>query len=635
MFCTKCGTVLHEGNRFCTKCGEKIATWKEDDLLEQDVNLQQSTEEEEVKSDSQTEEDACEVESCDEAKLDNDEKPMEAEADKHNYDAGIDSHKKQDDLSLMDEGVLTLDELEKELFAEADAGGYSRDTVPSKGTTRIYERFYTKKIEDDGERFNGFYEEEPYDKLDIDGEGWLLGSKERENREPYFYYRGPATYPAAKEEKQEELDLGKISGQGEFDFGRISGQEEFDFEKISGLGEYETDTEAEQSAPEAQSQSEGGQAYGGHMEGIENNAGSENSQNSETTENGENAEYIQTDSWANTDKAISLEEATERSVEPKEEATMIYTNPLCGDETSSDWKAEDSQNQDENRTEKVEAVAPASLEAEPEAEPEATIPETQVQPKEEAVSSDTSAATAPDSKKEGKEQKDDTDSAKKKHRKVSVSEVLLKILMVILIALIVFQAALIGLCHLAPETALGQKAVNLTESMVQWVGGLFSSAPNKDNTEADNTEESLEPLSAIVSATAGQYTNIEEITFDNSLIYPNGKSSSNKEINDSKRLGNAVFYTDSTGKNVTYQEAVIISTEEHFNNWQSKNTNSNFTGIQKLKLGEIRVKSDTFYSLCKVTYKKADGSTLDKCYTVISKAVEQKIEIGTIKEEMI
>ena len=72
---------------------------------------------------------------------------------------------------------------------------------------------------------------------------------------------------------------------------------------------------------------------------------------------------------------------------------------------------------------------------------------------------------------------------------------------------------------------------------------------------------------------------------------------------------------------------------KHYDEWLSTNTDESLVGINTLEIGETKTGQSGFYTLCKVTFAKADGSeasTVQTVYTVIS---GELMVINEIKEE--
>ena len=87
--------------------------------------------------------------------------------------------------------------------------------------------------------------------------------------------------------------------------------------------------------------------------------------------------------------------------------------------------------------------------------------------------------------------------------------------------------------------------------------------------------------------------------------------------------------------NATYGEKLMETIIKHYDEWFSTNTDKDLVGINTLEIGETKTGQSGFYTLCKVTFAKADGSETSYGQTVYTVISDELMVINEIKEESV
>lgn len=204
----------------------------------------------------------------------------------------------------------------------------------------------------------------------------------------------------------------------------------------------------------------------------------------------------------------------------------------------------------------------------------------------------------------------------------------LKVLVAILIIALVIEAGILAIKFFAPES----KASEMIDNTIFKVADLFTGSSEKGTTEAtEGGEEDIASayLSNIVTEKSADVKTIGSVIYNPELVYDKNKTYSFEEISSADEFVDGQW----EAMNATYGEKLLETVIKHYDEWLSTNTDESLVGINTLEIGETKTGQSGFYTLCKVTFAKADGSetsTVQTVYTVIS---GELMVINEIKEE--
>ena len=213
------------------------------------------------------------------------------------------------------------------------------------------------------------------------------------------------------------------------------------------------------------------------------------------------------------------------------------------------------------------------------------------------------------------------------HEEPVKKHIVLRALVTILIIALVIEAAVLAIKFFAPES----KASEMINDTLFKVADLFTgnSGENIENTEGGEEDIMGAYMANIVTEKSANVKTIGSVIYNPELVYDKNKTYSFAEISTADEFVDGQWEET----NATYGERLMEAVIKHYDGWLSTNEDESLVGINTLEIGETKTGQSGFYTLCKVTFAKADGSeasTVQTVYTVIS---GELMVINEIKEE--
>lgn len=222
---------------------------------------------------------------------------------------------------------------------------------------------------------------------------------------------------------------------------------------------------------------------------------------------------------------------------------------------------------------------------------------------------------------------DDDEEEPKKH-------IFARIIITLLIILIVVEGVILGIKFFAPDSAVSLKINELLTAAIDIFSGQKPSDDTDDPQQTDvNTAETY--YTQLVSAAAADTTTIGQVQYDAALCYDKNKTYAFAEIPDTADFDDRSWITDKDGNAVTYAQSLLGAVVDYYDGWQAANEDDALVGINLLEIGEIRVGTEGFYVLCRVTYAGADGKDVVQYQSVYTRTSQDTMVIDTVKEENI
>lgn len=222
---------------------------------------------------------------------------------------------------------------------------------------------------------------------------------------------------------------------------------------------------------------------------------------------------------------------------------------------------------------------------------------------------------------------DDDEEEPKKH-------IFARIVITLLIILIVVEGVILGIKFFAPDSAVSLKINELLTAAIDIFSGQKPSDDADDPQQTDvNTAETY--YTQLVSAAAADTTTIGQVQYDAALCYDKNKTYAFAEIPDTADFDDRSWITDKDGNAVTYAQSLLGAVVDYYDGWQATNEDDALVGINLLEIGEIRVGTEGFYVLCRVTYAGADGKDVVQYQSVYTRTSQDTMVIDTVKEENI
>ena len=207
--------------------------------------------------------------------------------------------------------------------------------------------------------------------------------------------------------------------------------------------------------------------------------------------------------------------------------------------------------------------------------------------------------------------------------------VFLRILIAILIIALVAEGAVLAIKFFAPESKASQLIDDMTFKIVDLFTG--NSRGNAENAQADDEDVMSAYMANIVAEKSADIKTIGTVIYNPELVYDNSKTYSFEEISSAEEFVDGQW----EGMNATYGEKLIETIIKHYDEWFSTNTDKDLVGINTLEIGETKTGQSGFYTLCKVTFAKADGSETSYGQTVYTVISDELMVINEIKEESV
>ena len=222
---------------------------------------------------------------------------------------------------------------------------------------------------------------------------------------------------------------------------------------------------------------------------------------------------------------------------------------------------------------------------------------------------------------------DDDEEEPKKH-------IFARIIITLLIILIVVEGVILGIKFFAPDSAVSLKINELLTAAMDIFSGQKPSDDADDPQQTDvNAAETY--YTQLVSAAAADTTTIGQVQYDAALCYDKNKTYAFAEIPDTADFDDRSWITDKDGNAVTYAQSLLGAVVDYYDGWQATNKDDALVGINLLEIGEIRVGTEGFYVLCRVTYAGADGKDVVQYQSVYTRTSQDTMVIDTVKEENI
>ena len=209
--------------------------------------------------------------------------------------------------------------------------------------------------------------------------------------------------------------------------------------------------------------------------------------------------------------------------------------------------------------------------------------------------------------------------------------VLLKLIIAILIIAALMEGAILGIKFFAPDSELSKMIDNSIFKVADLLAGN-TSEQGDDQTKVAQDEDVLAAyLSNIITEKSADVATIGTVTFDQDLVYEEGKTYAFEEVSTADDFVDA----DWEGMDATYGEKLLEAVIKYYDGWQDTNKDESLVGINKLEIGELKTGQSGFYTLCRVTYAAADGSEITSVQTVYTVISDGMMLINEIKEESV
>ena len=210
--------------------------------------------------------------------------------------------------------------------------------------------------------------------------------------------------------------------------------------------------------------------------------------------------------------------------------------------------------------------------------------------------------------------------------------VFLKVIITILIIAAIFEGVILGIKFFAPDSELSGMIDNYMLKIADFFSGNSSEQGDDEQTQVAQDEDVLAAyLSNIVTEESADVESIGTITYNQELVYEDGKTYAFEEVLTADDFVDA----DWEGMDATYGEKLIEAVINYYDSWIDTNNDESLVGINTLEIGEIKTGQSGFYTLCRVTYAAADGSEATSVQTVYTVISDGMMLINEIKEESV
>ena len=208
----------------------------------------------------------------------------------------------------------------------------------------------------------------------------------------------------------------------------------------------------------------------------------------------------------------------------------------------------------------------------------------------------------------------------------------MKIIITILIIAALLEGAILGIKFFAPDSELSKMIDNSIFKVADLLAGNTSEQGGDNQTKVAQDEDVLAAyLSNIITEKSADVATIGTVTFDQDLVYEDGKTYAFEEISKADDFVDA----DWEGMDATYGEKLLEAVIKYYDGWQDTNKDESLVGINKLEIGELKTGQSGFYTLCRVTYAAADGSEITSVQTVYTVISDGMMLINETKEESV
>ena len=186
----------------------------------------------------------------------------------------------------------------------------------------------------------------------------------------------------------------------------------------------------------------------------------------------------------------------------------------------------------------------------------------------------------------------------------------LAVILGIIAALLVLEAALVGIKYFLPESNAAKFIDKNLGVAVNWVDNISKEKQNVEEkqdtqTQEENPEVSAAPnldKNALIEANAAYNENIVQLMADDTLVFDVNKDYGDELINNSKPIENNIWYTDESGNAVLYDNEVVKTIIQFDSSWIDYVNGENEATLGLLKEGSLALENaKNFSKVGKVT----------------------------------
>lgn len=205
-----------------------------------------------------------------------------------------------------------------------------------------------------------------------------------------------------------------------------------------------------------------------------------------------------------------------------------------------------------------------------------------------------------------------------------------KTLIIILAIIVAVELVIIGFKTFAPDSGFSKGV----DGLMKKVTSIFDKDDNGSKAEPEK-ESSDAYMYQYVNELKGNGANIGNISYNSDLYYDLKKSYAFEQIGQTGDFKNGTVEESEDGEEETCGRSIVEAVIGYYNGWQERNDDPELVGINSLEIGEIRSGNDEYFVLNKVTYAKADGNTAVAYQTVRLVNSADGIIVDEMKEESV
>lgn len=262
------------------------------------------------------------------------------------------------------------------------------------------------------------------------------------------------------------------------------------------------------------------------------------------------------------------------------------------------------------------------------------------------------------------------------------------IVLSIIIVLLAFEVAILGIKYFLPESSAAAFVNDKLGITVSWVDSLKNNNKEQeeqkklenqeeiDKDKEQNSDQEVEEVNSmpqpnpepnpdknkLVEETLVYNTNIKSITVDDNLVYAENKDYRDKNINNSKKIENNIWYQDENGNTVYYDKEIVKTIIQFDSGWidyvnkkdttvlglikEDSSAYKNVKGFSKvgkvtksfdsLKIGEIRQSENGFYVWTNeaiTTTESGKSSTVNYKWIYYLEPIDKQMKIVSYKDD--
>ena len=239
---------------------------------------------------------------------------------------------------------------------------------------------------------------------------------------------------------------------------------------------------------------------------------------------------------------------------------------------------------------------------------------------------DGSDATAGKEEKAAKGQpvdigEDEDDDEEERRRPV------LKFVIILLAILVAIEIIVIGIKFIAPESGFSQGV----DKFINSIAGIFSGSDDEGTAEPEPAAE-VTYITEYINASSAGAANIGSISENISLKYDSDKTYAFEEIQSAGQFQDEVWKTDDDGNDIYIGQQIIESLITYYMK-DEETLAEGVVGINKLEIGEIKAGESGYYVLTKLTYAQEEGGETVKYESVHLTDSSDAITVKEVKEE--